>query len=164
MISTPTLKKIKKGSDYAVWVVLIFVVGFITVTELDLNPMFSNASAETNEENELKMKKLSEMITDLKSIETKFMNLQETWKDKTMSVCLKAPKVINIFTEIASLDLKYDVRLLDHDKYFTLAKMLGLAYMMECTTFEYHQTHDMLSLAVQFQEMRTEYELKYGEF
>lgn len=163
MISTKNLRRIVKISDYSVWMVLFFVVGFIITTELGVNPLLPEVNAEITEEDELKLKKLSEMLTDLKSIEADFLYLMDIWDDTTISVCDKAPRMINVFADIASLDLKYEIDLLDSAKYFSLAKLTGVAYMIECTSYEYHQTHDMLSMAVQFQEMRSEFELKYGE-
>ena len=163
MISTNTLNRIVKISDYSVWAVLFFVVGFIITTELGVNPLLPEINAEMSEENELKMKKLSEMVTDLKKIEHEFSYIMDTWNDSTVSVCDKAPRMINVFADIASLDLKYEIDLLDSARYFLLAKLTGLAYMIECTSYEYHQSHDMLNLILQFQGMKTEYESKYGE-
>lgn len=163
MIRIKNLERIVKISDYSVWAVLFFVVGFIITTELDVNPLLPEINAEIDEETEARLQKLSEMATDLKNIESEFLDLVDLWDDKTISVCDKAPRWINVFADIASFDLKYEVELLDYDKYFSLAKLVGLAYMIECTSYEYHQTHDMLDLILQFQGMKTGYELKYGE-
>lgn len=163
MISTKNLKRIVKISEYSTWTVLIFITGFIITTELGINPLLPEINAQTDEENQAKLEKLASMITDLKNIERDFTNLQNVWMDRTVSVCYKAPKVINLFTKIATFDLVYDVTLLDSERYFTLAKLLGLAYMLDCTTFEYHESHDMLSMALQFQGMKSWYESKYED-
>lgn len=162
MISDNILKKIVRGSNYAVWIVLILIIGFIAITELEINPLIQTANAETDEENKNKLIKLANMISDLNDVKNQLNYFVEIEDDKTISVCDKAPMFINMSTAIAVLVEKYEIPVLDSNQYFLLAKLVGIGYLLDCTSHDYQENHDMIGLVLQKESLKKEYETKYG--
>ena len=163
-ISTKDLKRAVKISEYSFWVIAIFVIGFIATTELGVNPLFPKAHAETDEEfTEEKFQNFIEYLDAMLEFHEKVEAFSERWDDRFNSRCEIVLDFIPIMTDFLIKQEQLGFDLFEKEKGMLLLEWIGVTYLLDCTSYEYHQNHNMMDLVMRYHDIKGEYEFKYGE-